>query len=141
MSRIPQVSLRIVPSGLVRESELLETSPDQLASYLATAPQWRIERWSLAASADGRTLVRGLPLPPLPGTQWTNCDGICVPAGCAWSPAVEPAVLRQLLQLRPNDLALLRENGTWDCVAADDWVRAGRSVLHGSDLGRPQEAR
>ena len=136
MSTLSAVPLQIVAGGVVREPALLETSQGLLSQYAETAPQWRIERWSFAAATDGRVLVRGSPLPPLPGIHWVEMDGICVPAGHAWSPEVEPAVVRQLLKLEYGDLALLREDGTWDRVAADDWVRASRSALR-----RTQEPR
>lgn len=141
MSLPPPVPLTIVPCGEPREPALLETTLSRLSEHCTVAPQWRIARWSFAAAADGRTFVRGLPLPALPGTQWVETDGICVPAGTAWSPAVEPAVLRQLLRLAPGDIALLRSDGTWDRLAAGDWVRASRSAVSGSMPGKEPERR
>jgi hypothetical protein len=123
------VPLAVVPSGEVRELELLETTLEQLAGYARTAPQWRLDRWSFAATSSGRLLVRGLPLPPLPGVRLGEWDGVCLPAGCAWSPAVEPLVVRQLLRLLPGEMAILRTDGSWDRVSADDWVRASRSAI------------
>jgi len=140
MSSFAPVPLRIVTAGEVREPALFETSLSLLAEYAGTAPQWRIDRWSFAATAGGRVLVRGLPLPPLPGTQWTNLDGICVPAGFAWSPAVEPAILRQLLRLESGEIALLRESGAWDRIAAEAWVRCSRSALRQANRGPAREA-
>jgi len=134
------VPLCIVAADEVREPALLETSLSLLAEYASAAPQWRIERWSFAATADGQALVRGLPLPPLPGTQWTNWDGICVPAGLAWSPAVEPAILRQLLRQETGEIALLRESGAWDRIAAEAWVRCSRSALRQANRGSAHEA-
>jgi hypothetical protein len=127
--RPPGVPLCLVPCGELREPALLETSLDQLAKYCLTAPQWRLDCWSFALAADGQALVRGTPLPPLPGTCWVQTGGICVPAGRAWSPAVEPEIVRQLLQLNTGELALLRGDGSWDRVANDDWVRASRSAV------------
>jgi hypothetical protein len=123
------VPLTVVPSAELREPALLEVSLEQLAEYAATAPHWRLARWSFVATADGHALVRGLPLPPLPGTQWIEEDGVCVPAGCRWSPEVEPAVVRQLLELAAGNIALLRADGSWDRVSAEDWVRASRSSV------------
>jgi hypothetical protein len=140
MSNISPAPLCVVATGDVREPALLETSLSLLAEYVAAAPQWRIERWSFAATASGRALVRGLPLPPLPGTQWTLLDGICVPAGCAWSPAIEPAILRRLLGLDSGEIALLRASGMWDRIAPDAWVRCSRSALRQCQQGPAPEA-
>jgi hypothetical protein len=129
MTRLSAVPLRIVACGAGPEPVLLETALGVLAEYAAAAPQWRLERWSFAATAAGSVLVRGLPLPPLPGTAWVDCGGIAVPAGCAWTPAVEPAVVRQLLHLAAGELGLLRPDGRFDRISAEDWVRAGRSAI------------
>lgn len=123
------IELVLVPSGSVREPALLETNLVQLAEYLAIAPQWRIDRWSFVADHTGRAIIRGLPLPPLPGTYWTERDGIATPAGYDWSPAVDPAVVRQVLGLTAGEIALLHPGGTWDRVLPDDWTRASRSAV------------
>jgi hypothetical protein len=127
--QIARVPLAVVAGGELREPSLLETSLDELAAYALTAPQWRMERWAFVATSSGRALVRGLPLPPLSGTRFVEADGVCDPAGCTWSPAVEPAIVRQLLRLAAGDIAILRPNGTWDRISADDWVRASRSAI------------
>ncbi len=132
MSSLPGlagVPFAVVPGGEVREPALLETALEQLAAYAQTAPQWRLDRWSFAAAQGGRALVRGLPLPPLPGVRFVEAGGVYLPAGCAWSPAVEPAIVRQLLQLAQGDSAILHPSGSWDRIAADDWVRASRSAF------------
>jgi len=128
------VPLRLVRTGEVREPALLEVNLNTLAEYIETAPQWRIQRWQLALARDGaaRTqsaLVRGLPLPPLPGQLWVEEEGICVPAGYSWQPAVNATVVRELLGLAPQQLALLEPVGTHEVVAPDHWVRASRSAV------------
>ena len=129
------VRLSLARSGEIREPALLEVSLEILADYIETAPQWRIQRWQLAlprdnTAAQNRTvLVRGLPLPPLPGQIWTEQEGICVPAGYAWEPAVNAAVVRQLLGLDLQELGLLDPQGTHEVVLPDHWVRASRSAV------------
>ena len=124
--------LAVVPGGEMREPSLLEASLDGLAAYAQAAPQWRLERWAFVATDDGRVLVRGLPLPPLSGNRFVESDGVCVTAGCAWSPAVEPAIVRQLLQLEEGEIAIFWEVGSFDRIAAGDWVRVSRSALAGT---------
>jgi len=128
--RIQQtIPLRLVRCGVARESALLETSLAAFSAYIATAPQWRIDRWSFAASSDGVALVRGTPLPTLSGVQWAVDQGLFVPAGYCWEPDVESEVVRQSLKLEPGDTALLRPDGTWERIAADSWVRCTRSAV------------
>lgn len=122
------VPLEMVRTASVRESSLLETSLAVFCDYVAPSPQWRVARWSFVATSDGRALVRGTPLPPLPGEQWTEDHGVCVPAGFGWQPAVEAAIVRQVIGLLPEELALLRPDGTWERIAADQWVRCTRAA-------------
>ncbi|HVW35796.1 MAG TPA: hypothetical protein VHB99_00775, partial [Pirellulales bacterium] len=68
------------------------------------------------------------PLAPLGGVQYVEESGIAVPAGWHWSPAVEAAVVRAALGLEPGDSALWFADGSWQKIAADDWVRATRSA-------------
>ena len=126
--RITPQPLRLVPAGQMREPTLLETSLAEWCRYVETAPQWRIDCWTFAATADGRVIVRGLPLPPLPGVQWVVEEGVAVPAGYEWSPAVDALTLQQALGLAAGELALLRPDGSWDRIADDDWTRASRSA-------------
>ena len=129
---IQQIALTLVPAAVEREPVLLETILAQLMEYVATAPQWRIERWTFAATRDGSAIVRGTPLPPIPGTQWVLDQGIATPAGLTWSPAVGAGVVQQLLGLGEGEIALLRPDGTCDRLAADHWVRASRSAIRGT---------
>jgi hypothetical protein len=123
------IALSLVWAGGEREPEILETTLTQWAAYVVAAPQWRIDRWTFAATSEGHVLVRGTPLPPLPGTQWVLQEGIAAPAGMTWSPRVEAAVVRQALGLAEGEVALLRPEGTCDRITADHWVRASRSAV------------
>lgn len=138
--QLEPVRLRLLRSGDVREPALLETSLASLSRYVDSAPLWRIQRWQLALAHGDKpqqtVLVRGLPLPPLPGQVWTEDAGICVPAGYAWEPAVDAAVVGQLLSLAPQQIALLYPDGTHEVVLPEHWVRGSRSAVR-----QMQEAR
>ena len=102
---------------------------DAWSAYGATAPQVRLACWSFAANSTGLVLVRGTPLPPLPGTRFVETDGIAVPLGFAWSPAVPAAVLRRVFKLEKDDALLWTADGVRRRIAAGDWVRATRSAV------------
>jgi hypothetical protein len=110
------------------EPSLLITRWQHWHEYALTAPQVRLERLAMALADDGRVLLLGTPLPPLPGEQWVVRAGVAAPAGWIWSPAVDPAVIRELLELPPHDLALLHTGGNWELVAAGNLVRVTRSA-------------
>ena len=124
-----RVSLRLVRSRQVIEPTLLCTALAAWVAYAGCAPQVRLDRWAFAASATGDALVRGAPLPPLPGESWIEREGIAVPGGWVWTPAVEPAVIRELLELEPDDLILWHPDGHYDRLTSGDFVRATRSAV------------
>lgn len=126
---ISPMPLKLRRTGEMREPALLEVRLETLAQYAATAPQWRPERWQFVLGRDGTAIVRGLPLPPLPGRTWVETEGICVPVGFTWHPAVEAVVIRKLIGLEANQLALLDPAGTREVVDANQWVCASRSAL------------
>ncbi len=122
-------SLALVRSCEAADANLLMTGFEGWEEYAVTAPQVRLDRWQFAVAADKRVLVRGQPLPPLPGPRWIQREGVAVPAGWTWSPPVEPGVLRRLLGLEGDDLALLHPDGTWEKVAGAGLQRVCRSAV------------
>lgn len=124
-----RVPLKVVRSTEPQDPGAILTEVDAWQTYVATAPQARLDRWMFAAAGDGRVLVRGSPLPPIRGERLVDRDGILVPAGWTWSPAVEAAVIRNLLGLGEGDLALLHPKDAWECVPAAELVRATRPAV------------
>jgi len=122
------VPVRLVRSS-PREANILLTALETWRAYGASAPQVRLERWSFAVSDGREAIVRGLPLPPLPGQSFVEREGVAVPAGWDWSPPVDAAVLREVLGLAAGDLALLHPDGSWERIPADAFVRAVRSAI------------
>jgi hypothetical protein len=124
-----RVPVQLVRSAEERPANVLLTDLAGWLAYGSQAPQVRLACWHFAAAADRRVVVRGLPLPPLPGERYAEQDGVAAPAGWNWLPAVEPAVLREVLGLQPHDLALLQEDGTWERIGAEQFVRATRAAI------------
>jgi len=124
-----KASVRLVRSSSPREANVLLVPLAVWRDYGVSAPQVRLERWSFAVNDSGEVVIRGTPLPPLPGQPFVERDGVAVPAGWDWAPPVDAAVLREVLGLAAGDLALLRPDGAWDRVPADAFVRAVRSAI------------
>lgn len=123
------LEIQLVRSSLPREATLLQTTLDKFQAYVSDAPQWRLERWKFAASADGLVIILGTPLPPLPGNLWVVENDIAVPAGFCWNPAVAGATLRRVLGLQPGCLALLHQDRTWELLPQEAWVHCTRSAV------------
>jgi len=90
--------------------------------------EMRRDHLRFALASDGRVLVRGFPLPAVAGRPLVEDEGIAVPAGWRWSPAVAAKVLARYLRLARGDLALLHRDGTWERIVEEHFVPATRSA-------------
>jgi hypothetical protein len=123
------VPMVLVRSARPTNASVLLTTLDCWAAYAVEAPQVRLDRWRFAVADDGRVIICGQPLPPLPGSRWVDREGIAVPAGWHWSPPVEPSIVRAVFRLQPGDLALWQTDGTWQRILAADFVPASRAAV------------
>jgi hypothetical protein len=123
------VRLQLVRSAVICRPTILRLSLKSWAGFIESAPQLRMGCLSFLAARDGQVLVRGNPLPPLPGQQFVDHDGIVVPAGWSWQPAVEPQVLRAAAELESGDCLLWTADAGCQKLPADGWVRVSRSAV------------
>lgn len=65
-----RVPLILVRSVAEREPGLLMTNLDEVKRFAAAAARVRLEPLQLAVNAVGEVLVRGMPMPPLPGRRF-----------------------------------------------------------------------
>jgi hypothetical protein len=135
----PGAVLRLVRTSTPVEPSLLLLPLGDWQAYVATAPQVRLDRLSFALDSAGRVLVRGVPLPPLDGQRFVEFEGIAVPVGWHWQPAVDAATLRALFGLdstsevprhHQGDLALFTSaNCEWEQIPEPAFVQVTRSAV------------
>jgi len=128
-SGLPAVSIRIVRSTHERSIALLLTSLAEWRDFALNAPEIRLRQLRFAVDGAGNVVVRGKPLPPLPGRQFVLHGNVAVQAGFAWEPAVSADVLSRQLGLATDALALFHENGTFSRIEAEQFVPATRSAI------------
>ncbi|HEY1065545.1 MAG TPA: hypothetical protein VGE52_05535, partial [Pirellulales bacterium] len=142
--------LRLVPSSDERAAGALLASARDWAEYAKRAPEVRLDRLAFAAASDDRVLIWGQPLPSIPGQRLTESDGVFVPCGYAFAPAIDAKLVRRVLNLPPEDLALFLvpiaeatsalvdaegqpsdspEQSGWERVPRDAFVRATRAAV------------
>lgn len=124
-----RVELSMVRTAELREPTWLLASLDDWAAYVPTAPQARLARWSFVADRRRRVIVRGGPLPPLPGLRLVEQEGIAVPAGWTWTPTIDANVLREVLSLEKGDAAMWDASDGWQRIGSGDWVQTTRSAV------------
>lgn len=127
-----RVNVRIVRAAEEAPANLLRLPMEVFAAWAEGASTARLRPLAFAVSGSGEALVRGVPPPSLPGRRYAEREGIALPCGWTWEPAVPPAVLRARVELAAGDLALFEEDGGWEKVPAAAFVRATRSAVRGS---------
>ena len=82
-----------------------------------------------AADTHGNLLVRGTPLPSLPGRRYALHQGVAVPAGFAWEPPVGVEVLARAFGISGDTMALWHEDGTLTRLHGEQFMPVTRSAV------------
>lgn len=127
---------RQTPLTLVRQPYSADAAPTLLlapfplfADYIELAPEIRLKRWSFVVSASGECLVRGEPLPPLPGAFFIEREKVATPIGFTWSPPIDALALRTTAGASDDELLLWREDGSTHLIHLADFTRVSRSIV------------
>jgi hypothetical protein len=132
------VPLRLARSTDERDPDLLLTNLAVWKSFGTSAAQVRLDRLEFAADDHGQVLVRGRPLPPLPGVRYVSHGPIAIPAGYSWQPAVGADVLARVFGASEGALVLWNEDGTMTRLHAEQFVPAMRSALRATGAPRAE---
>jgi hypothetical protein len=123
------VPLWIVHSAEEEPANVLRTDFESWHEFAQDAAEVRLQRLTFAVSAERRVLVRGTPLPPLPGERFVERAGIAVPAGFGWQPAVSVDVIRQVLGLPEGGFVLWEHDNTVARLHPEQFVAATRRAV------------
>lgn len=124
-----RVALRLVRSACEQEPDLLLADLDDMVRFASTAARVRLERLQFAANGNGKVLMRGRPLPPVPGQRFVLHGRIAVPAGFSWEPHVAPAVLARRFSVSDDALVVWSEDQTMTRLHGEQFVPLSRSAL------------
>ncbi|MFK7820602.1 MAG: hypothetical protein AB8G99_17915 [Planctomycetaceae bacterium] len=125
------LELKRVTSEPIEANGLLTTAEAWL-NYIEHTAEVRIKPLQFAACADGRVVVIGSPLPPLPGTRLIIKEDVAIPAGFEWSPQVEPIVVRRVFNSRgatDGDLVIWTATDQWEAIDSHSIVPATRAAV------------
>ena len=127
-----KTALSLLRSSAEADATALLTTMEAWHNFSTTTSLVRLDRLRFAVMETGQVLVLGTPLPSAPGTRLAGVQGILVPCGFTWSPAVDAAVLRQLFQLNGEDVVVLAEDHTAQVIRNEQLVPASRSATRAS---------
>jgi len=122
-----------------KPAALLLTQAQAWWEYVETAPEIRLSVLGFALNDAGQVLVKGSPLPALPGAYFSLEQGVALPSGLEVDPRLSPVTLKRLLEAGDKGIALLQEDGTWSWIADECWRPATRSSVRMSlgEWGNP----
>ena len=123
------VMLKLVRSSKNRQANLMLSSWERWRAYAIQAPAVRLSRLGFAVSENADVLIRGTPLPPIPGHRFIEDHGIIVPIGWQFEPNVGSVIVRQVLKLDETVKALFSEDGSFELVPDTAFVQATRSAV------------
>ena len=125
----PRYVPRLLPATQPAPSvALLATLPAWLR-YAETAPEIRLQPLRFAAAADGRVLVLGTPLPPLPGQELWQRGALLLPAGHDLEAPVLAALLAERLATATGSWVLFAPDGGYELLAQGQLVAASRAAV------------
>lgn len=124
-----RAALRLVRSDSPGPATALLADFDAWCRYAIEAPQVRLAAWRLAASREEQlALILGTPLPPLAGTHFYEAGPrVLIPCGFAWTPAIDSAALRTVLEAARTDYVWWREKEGVSVLPEALFVPATRS--------------
>lgn len=126
------VRLQLERTQTVQEPNALVTEAGHWLAYATTASEIRFKPLRFAMAEDGRVLIHGRPVPPIPGQRCVESQGVCLPCGYGLVPAVEPTIVRRLLNAPTEQIVLFRSDGSLERLDAESFVAASRSAVRES---------
>jgi hypothetical protein len=123
-----KANLVLVRSAREFPASLLKTSLEEWLEFATAAAEIRLQRLTFAAQDSGAVFIRGAPMPPLRGEFFAEQNGIAVPCGWTWQPAVSSGVLRELFGIAQGDLIVLEQAGYMH-LRPEQFVPATRSAV------------
>lgn len=121
--------LKLVRSPEEQPGHLLLTDLREWVQYVSTAGEIRLAHLSFATNSAGQALIRGNPLPPLPGQRWREVEGVAIPLGYRWDPEISPATLARVWGVGNQRLALWHPQGQAEWVQLEQFIPASRANI------------
>lgn len=130
-----QIPLTIVRPANQQTRRMNRSTPNMLLldfqdwhAYAVIAPAIRLRQTSFAVT-DAYTLVRGIPVPSLPGVRYQLEQNVALPVGWELSVNVDPASARRAIGLKENEIGVFHTDGSWNKSLESDFVATTRSAV------------
>jgi MoxR-vWA-beta-propeller ternary system domain bpX2 len=94
----------------------------ELAAWVERAPKVRLDRLTFAASTDGRALVIGTPLPPVPGVPHYRYGSLAIACGWEFAPEFWPGWVERALAPGIGAVALVLADGSVEVIGQEGFT-------------------
>jgi hypothetical protein len=118
-----------VRSEVVQPANALLADWNAWRDFAVSAAYIRLQPLRFAAARDGRVWIEGEPVPSLGGRRFFFQQGVAVPCGYRWAPALDAEAVRRWLKLAPGDAAFASPEGEWEIIKAEQFVPASRQAV------------
>lgn len=124
-----RIRIRLIPSDEAKAGAVLLTTLAHWKAYAETASAARLSRLQFAVSETNKVLVRGQPLPPLPGSEyWLEQDSL-LPAGYRFEISLAAGFVSEEYNKTGDSLLLFDTDGSCQKIAKSCFVPAKRSAV------------
>ena len=134
-----RLEITLQRSARVRTAESLLLEMSELAAWVERAPKVRLQRLKFAAAADGRALVLGSPLPPLPGVAHYHWGTMAIPCGWEFASHVWPGWVESSLALPKGALALVGSDARLEIIGEEGFTPLTLAAVRLTLLGPSKE--
>lgn len=128
--------LNLVRDEQVTDPNLMITGYTPWLDWCVHAPMMRLAPLRFAMSDEQDVMVHGRPLPPIPGRFFHLTDCIALPLAYRFDFPFDPTDIAELIDLRPDEIAVFELDGMWHRVGRNEFVDTTRAAVRAS---RPEE--
>jgi len=124
-----QIQVKLIRTENPKDAPFMLIPWENWKNYALQASNIRLQTLSFAVSAKQDVIVRGNPLPPLPGLLFWQNQQTLLPAG--WN--FEHSILAEILSINylkgKEEWLLIRSEQEWERIKKKNFIQASRSAI------------
>lgn len=124
-----QIPVKLIRTEEPKDTPFMLMSWENWRNYALQASNIRLQTLSFAVSVKQDVIVKGLPLPPMPGLLFWQNQQILLPAG--WN--FEHTILAEIFSINylngKEEWLLIRSEQEWERIKKKNFINASRSAI------------
>ena len=124
-----KITLKIIPSAIVRKGAALLTTLHVWKQYAETASETRLFATRFAVAEKNQVLIVGDPLPSLPGIEYWQTGDVLLPSGHDFELSIMQEFVNKKLNENKSAVILFDKDGSWQKIDKSFFVISKRSAI------------